>query len=319
MPGIQAETAEGVQHARLHVGTHSPRQGRVLVAIGVRPVHPGDEAVVERRVRLSARTWVGAELLDEDRVTRRDRNPVVGLPSGRVHLIGSVRINMGGVDDPVPGRRVGQVVRADPGEVVGIAQPAREADIVSPSGTDRGQERLHPRAGEIDPAPGPTVPPHRPASGEGFVVEVEYHRRVVGVHRRHRGPESHGIHVGHGLLAGRAPPSTAAGGGGGRGGPRPVEVEIQVTVLGRAIIGDRLNHAPIGSLGHTVATATKPDADGLRGEGDVIGHGNAVDDRRGITRPVVPGVGILEPREIDAAQPQGTTAARGYNLVSGNF
>jgi hypothetical protein len=112
-----------------------------------------------------------------------------------------------------------------------------------------------------------------------------------------------------------------------------VEVEIQVTVLGRAIIGDRLNHAPIGSLGHTVATATKPtvlvegqsnevgvpDADGLRGEGDVIGHGNAVDDRRGITRPVVPGVGILEPREIDAAQPQGTTAARGYNLVSGNF
>jgi len=308
--GSRGIAAEAREERRAHIRTEGPSHGRINIILIIRSVDPGDGLGVPVG-RISGR---GAELLNENRIgSRHGRHE--GVPPTRRHAL--VVIDVRGIEDAVAGGLGHGVARGQQGrKVIGITQPADDADVVGAGGSNRVDDRLKARRGEITRGAWDrsAALQEGPSGGIGLIVDIEEDRRIVRVGRGHRGPEGHRVHVRHGLLAEGSPPTRAAGSGGRGSLARPMEIQVQVNIVVGTIVDDGLDHGAVGGLiGGPVGiraaepvilvegktdTVGVPDLDRFRNNGNVIGHDDAADGRRGTAGPSIPGWAIFHPGNI---------------------
>ncbi len=160
-----------------------------MASLSIGPVHPGnDRVVISAPVILIGAVIRGirSKLLDDDGIPRRHADPHVGIPAAGVHFVGRVGIKMGGVNDPVAGPGVRQVIGRDSCQVIGPAYPAGNDHIIGAGVSNGRQKGLHPNAVETGTARRSAVFPGRPACSERFVKEVKNYRGVIGKGGSHR-------------------------------------------------------------------------------------------------------------------------------------
>lgn len=319
---------ERCQQSGAHITAESPRQSGIHVIFVVGAIDPSKGLGIP----VGRVTRRRSELLDENRVVRCS-NGDIRVPTASRHSL--VVVDVVGIEDTVTGCGVGQCVGVQLPEVIGIRQTPRDDDVIGICITYGRQEGLHPGASEVDAASATgrlTVPPDAPVGRVRFVIDIEQDRRVVGVGRRHGGPQCHRVHVRHGLLLGRSTPPTPARGGRRSGSSGPMQIQIQVHVGRGTIVDDRLDHFSVRRLvGRPLGVRTSepkilidgqtdtvgvPDRYRFRDDGDVIRHRDAADDRRGISRPGITRRTVFQTGNVDALQTNRTTPARGHDLVS---
>ena len=117
-----------------------------------------------------------------------------------------------------------------------------------------------------------------------------------------------------------------------------MQVQVHITVVVGAIIDDGLDHSPVGGDGDggisvMLVAATEPiilvngqtddvampNIHRLRDDRNVIRHGDATDGGRGPSSPRIPSGAVFQPRDIHSPQADGTIAASGDDLVTGDF
>jgi len=343
MIGRRGETAEAGQERRSHIGAEGPGQGRVDIIVVVAPIDPSQGLGIP----VGRVTRGRAEFLDHHRVGRRGAGHQ-GIPSPGGHPL--IVVDVGGIKDAVPGARIRHGIASEPRQVVRPAQAPHDDHVVRAGAPDRRHEPLHPRGvvgrlGRVGVGhhgaatlPGGPEGAVGPVGAEGLVEQVEEHRGVVAVDRGDRGPKGHGVPVRHGGLArtggasaGRsapAPARTGTRGGGAVVSAGPMEVQVDINVVGGTIVDDRLHHAPVGRgvdrrVSVVLVAASEPVVlvhgepnhiamPGLDGSGDdrdVIRHVDAADRGGGGPGAAVARWGILQARDVYPTQADGAAPA----------
>jgi hypothetical protein len=90
--------------------------------LAVSPIHPGGHSpVIIATIVLGGAVVlrVRPELLDDNGIAGGHRATHVLVPSGCIHLDGSVRIKVRGINNAIPGGCIRQMVGGDSGQVIG--------------------------------------------------------------------------------------------------------------------------------------------------------------------------------------------------------